>query len=109
MPREGLSIHWYTNDNFELSMNTIEITFNDKHCLTKELIEISMNTKNTMLCIYYRKYLVLTYKNLDTYLVNTKVKTNEVQWYSLSPLCIPPTRGQTLPSREVPFSFLSIQ
>ena len=28
-------------------MNTIEITFNDKHCLTKELIEISMNTKDT--------------------------------------------------------------
>ena len=53
-------------------MNTIEITFNDKHCLTKELINIPMNTKNTMLCIYYRKYLVLTYKNLDTYLVKTK-------------------------------------
>ena len=47
--RASLSIHWYTNDNFELSMNTIEITFNDKYCLIKEFINISMNTKNTMM------------------------------------------------------------
>ena len=47
--RASLSIHWYNNDNFELSMNTIEITFNDKHCLTKELINIPMNTKDTMM------------------------------------------------------------
>ena len=75
-------------------MNTIEITFNDKHCLTKELIEIPMNTKNTMLCIYYRKYLVLTYKNLDTYLVNTKVKTNEITMvYNEPPLYSPHARA----------------
>ena len=49
LPREGLSIHWYTNDNFELSMKTIEITINDKHCLIKGIINISMNTKNTMM------------------------------------------------------------
>ena len=72
-------------------MNTIEITFNDKHCLTKELIEISMNT---MLCIYCRKYLVLTYKNLDTYLVNTKVKTNEITMvYNEPPLYSPHARA----------------
>ena len=52
-----------------------------------------MNTKNTMMYLL-RKYLVLTYKNLDTYLVNTKNKTNEITMvYNEPPLYSPHARA----------------